>query len=172
MCGQQLWILSGTSSSIRTKLWWNSHLMVLFQNCVRQSCSPTKMAAAVQLHCYWKQLSVRWHLADVWTTIMVYCRVCGYWVNDHIIVNNAVTKDQRLPGACNHLILIRRKTWPPMAIFVSDWLKIYKYSLTYRSKWFGRRTLTHDKSSHGLWPGELIKTRGLLETESLTRLFM
>ena len=21
----------------------------------------------------------------------------------------------------------------------------------------GRRTLTHDKSSHGLWPGELIK---------------
>jgi hypothetical protein len=23
----------------------------------------------------------------------------------------------------------------------------------------GRRTLTHDKSSHGLWPGEL-KTRG------------
>jgi hypothetical protein len=24
-------ILSGTSSSIRTKLWWNSHLMVLFQ---------------------------------------------------------------------------------------------------------------------------------------------
>ena len=30
-------ILSGTSSSIRTKLWWNSHWMVLFQNCVRQS---------------------------------------------------------------------------------------------------------------------------------------
>ena len=29
-------ILSGTSSSIRTKLWWNSHWMVLFQNCVRQ----------------------------------------------------------------------------------------------------------------------------------------
>jgi hypothetical protein len=26
--------------------------MVLFQNCVRQSCSPTKMAAAMQLRCY------------------------------------------------------------------------------------------------------------------------
>jgi hypothetical protein len=38
-------ILSGASSSIRTKLWWNSHWMILFQNCVRQSRSPTKMAA-------------------------------------------------------------------------------------------------------------------------------
>jgi hypothetical protein len=50
------YILSGTSSSIRTKLWWNSHWMVLFQNCVRQSRSPTKMATTVQLRCYWKQL--------------------------------------------------------------------------------------------------------------------
>jgi hypothetical protein len=53
-------ILSGTSSSIRTKLWWNSHWMVLFQNCVRQSRSPTKMATTVQLRCYWKQLWSRW----------------------------------------------------------------------------------------------------------------
>ena len=29
--------------------------MVLFQNCVRQSHSPTKMATTVQLRCYWKQ---------------------------------------------------------------------------------------------------------------------
>jgi hypothetical protein len=34
--------------------------MVLFQNCVRQSCSPTKMATTVQLRCYWKQLWSRW----------------------------------------------------------------------------------------------------------------
>jgi hypothetical protein len=34
--------------------------MVLFQNCVRQSRSPTKMATTVQLHCYWKQLWSRW----------------------------------------------------------------------------------------------------------------
>jgi hypothetical protein len=33
---------TGTSSSIRTKLWWNSHWIVLFQNCVWQSRSPTK----------------------------------------------------------------------------------------------------------------------------------
>jgi hypothetical protein len=45
-------ILSGTSSSIRTKLGWNSHWMDLFQNCVWQSRSPTKMAATVQLRCY------------------------------------------------------------------------------------------------------------------------
>ena len=32
-------ILSGTSSSIRTKLWRNSHWIFLFQNCVRQSRS-------------------------------------------------------------------------------------------------------------------------------------
>jgi hypothetical protein len=53
-------ILSGTSSSIRTKRWWNSHWMVLFQNCVRQLRSPTKMAATVQFRCYWKQLWSRW----------------------------------------------------------------------------------------------------------------
>ena len=34
--------------------------MVLFQNCVWQSCSPTKMAATEQLRCYWKQLWSRW----------------------------------------------------------------------------------------------------------------
>jgi hypothetical protein len=34
--------------------------MVLFQNCVRQSRSPTMMAATVQLRCYWKQLWSRW----------------------------------------------------------------------------------------------------------------
>jgi hypothetical protein len=42
-------ILSGTSCSIKTKLWWNSHWMVFFQNCVRQSRSPTKTAATVDL---------------------------------------------------------------------------------------------------------------------------
>jgi hypothetical protein len=34
--------------------------MVLFQNCVRQSRSPTQMAATVQLRCYWKQFWSRW----------------------------------------------------------------------------------------------------------------
>jgi hypothetical protein len=63
-------ILSGTGSSIRTKLWWNSHLMVLFQNCVQQSCSPTKMAAAVQLRCYWKQLWSRWAITGSWEPLV------------------------------------------------------------------------------------------------------
>jgi hypothetical protein len=58
--------LSGTSSSIRTKLWWNSHWMVLFQNCARQSRSPTKMAATVPLRCYWKQLWSMWASTGSW----------------------------------------------------------------------------------------------------------
>jgi hypothetical protein len=41
--------LSETICSIRTKFWWNSHWMVLFQNCVWQSHSLTKMATTVQL---------------------------------------------------------------------------------------------------------------------------
>jgi hypothetical protein len=40
--------------NLRTKLWWNSHWMVLFQKCVRKSRSPTKMATTVLLRCYWK----------------------------------------------------------------------------------------------------------------------
>jgi hypothetical protein len=64
--------LSGTSSPIRTKLWWNSHRMVLFQNCVRQSRSPTKMAATVQLRCYWKQLWSRWAITGSWEPLFVF----------------------------------------------------------------------------------------------------
>ena len=61
----------GTSSSIKTKLWWNSHWMVLFQNGVRQLCSPAKMAATVQLHCYWKQLWSRWAITGSWEPLVV-----------------------------------------------------------------------------------------------------
>ena len=67
-------ILSGTSGSIRTKLWWNSHWNsldgIVFQNCVRQSCSPTKMAATVQLCCYWKQLWSRWTITGSWDPLV------------------------------------------------------------------------------------------------------
>ena len=69
-------ILSGTSSSIRTKLWWNSHWMVLFQNCVWQSHSSTKMAATVQLRCYWKQLWSRWAITGSWEPLVnIYYRI-------------------------------------------------------------------------------------------------
>jgi hypothetical protein len=41
--------LSGTSCSIGTKLWLNSHWMVLFQNCVWWSRPLTKIAAQLNL---------------------------------------------------------------------------------------------------------------------------
>ena len=63
--------MSGTSSSIRTKVWWNSHWMILFQNCVRQSRSPTKMATAVQLRCYWKQFWSRWAITGSWEPLVL-----------------------------------------------------------------------------------------------------
>jgi hypothetical protein len=72
-------MLSGSSSSIRTKLWWNSHLMVLFQNCVWQSHSPTKMAATGQLHCYWKQFWCRWAITGFWEPLVLYCIVLKVW---------------------------------------------------------------------------------------------
>jgi hypothetical protein len=59
-----------TSSSIRTKLWWNSHWMVLFHNCVQQSRSPTKMATTVKLRCYWKQLWSRWAITCSWEPLV------------------------------------------------------------------------------------------------------
>jgi hypothetical protein len=63
-------ILSGTSSSIKTKLRWNSHWMVLLQNGFRQLRSPTKMAATVQLRCYWKQLWSRWAITGSWEPLV------------------------------------------------------------------------------------------------------
>ena len=82
--------MSGTSSSIRTKLWWNSHWMVLFQNCVRQSRSPTKMATTVQLCCYWKQLWSRWAITGSWEPLVFAMLgdidlIFGIWVyNDEL----------------------------------------------------------------------------------------
>ena len=52
--------------------------MVLFQNCVRQSCSPTKMAAAVQLRCYWKQLWSRWVITGSWEPLVPFTTFCNF----------------------------------------------------------------------------------------------
>ena len=62
--------MSGTSSSIRTKLWWNSHWLVLYQNCVQQSRSSTKMATTVRLRCYWKQIWSRWAITGSWEPLV------------------------------------------------------------------------------------------------------
>ena len=47
--------------------------MVLFQNCVQQSRSPTKMAATVQLRCYWNQLWSRWAITCSWEPLVFVC---------------------------------------------------------------------------------------------------
>ena len=73
--------MSGTSSSIKTKLRWNSHWMVLFQNGVRQLCSPAKMAATVQLRCYWKQLWSRWAITGSWEPLVFkFVKICNSFV--------------------------------------------------------------------------------------------
>jgi hypothetical protein len=41
--------LSETICSIRTQFWWNSHWMVLFQNCVHRFGPSTKMASTAEL---------------------------------------------------------------------------------------------------------------------------
>jgi hypothetical protein len=41
--------LSHTICSIRTKCWWNSHWMVLFQKCVRRFGPSIKMAPTAEL---------------------------------------------------------------------------------------------------------------------------
>jgi hypothetical protein len=46
------------------------YVMVLFQICVRQSCSPTKMATTVQLRCYWKCLWSRWAITGSWEPLV------------------------------------------------------------------------------------------------------
>ena len=45
--------------------------MVLLQNDVRQLRSPTKMAATVQLRCYWKQLWSRWAITGSWEPLVL-----------------------------------------------------------------------------------------------------
>jgi hypothetical protein len=57
--------------SIRTKFWWNSHWMVLFQKCVRWFRPSTKMAPTAELSLTWdpmgnshKNLLLRNHWAN------------------------------------------------------------------------------------------------------------
>ena len=45
--------------------------MVLFLNGVRQLRSPAKMAATVQLRCYWKQLWSRWAITGSWEPLVL-----------------------------------------------------------------------------------------------------
>ena len=45
---------SETICSIRTKFWWNSHWMVLFQKCVRRFGPSTKMALTAELSLTWE----------------------------------------------------------------------------------------------------------------------
>jgi hypothetical protein len=58
--GRTLWeipikiFLSETICSIRTKFWWNSHWMVLFQKCVRRFGPSTKMACEFPIGSYVK----------------------------------------------------------------------------------------------------------------------
>jgi hypothetical protein len=55
------------------KMWRGDRLpltQVLFQNCVRQSRSPTKMTTTVQLRCYWKQLWSRWAITGSWEPLV------------------------------------------------------------------------------------------------------
>ena len=73
--------MSGTSSSIKTKLWWNSHWMVLFQNGVRQLRSPDRMATTVQLRCYWKQLWSRWAITGSWEPLVNWLESFWNYVN-------------------------------------------------------------------------------------------
>jgi hypothetical protein len=44
-----IFFLSETICSIRTKFWWNSHWIVLFQKCVRRFGPSTKMAPTAEL---------------------------------------------------------------------------------------------------------------------------
>jgi hypothetical protein len=87
-------LLVWKSSSIRTKLWWNSHWIVLFQNCVWQSRSPTKMAVTVQLRCYWKQLWSRWAITGSWEPL-VYIRInneCTSGTHQNDIIQGSLCK--------------------------------------------------------------------------------
>ena len=84
--------MSGTSSSIKTKLWWNSQWMVLFQNCVRQLRSPAKMATTVQLCCYWKQLWSRWAITGSWEPLVL------FWNDVSFVPVRVLHKDEQILG--------------------------------------------------------------------------
>jgi hypothetical protein len=57
--------------------------MDLFQNGVRQLRSPAKMAATVQLRCYWKQLWSRWAITGSWEPLIYSITTVALVLKDH-----------------------------------------------------------------------------------------
>jgi hypothetical protein len=100
-----------------------SHWMVLFQNCVRQSRSHTKMATTVQLRCYWKQLWSRWAITGsceplvcikVWFQTRRF--VCEFPRGSYVKLSSAV--GAILVEGPNRPTQFWKRTWPPQCSFI------------------------------------------------------
>jgi hypothetical protein len=93
--------------------------MVLFQNCVRQSCSPTKMADTVQLRCYWKQLWSRWAITGSWEPLVFIQTRRFLWefpIGSYVKLSSAVAAS--LVGG----LKCRTQFWIISVKFGWDWL--------------------------------------------------
>jgi hypothetical protein len=88
--------------------------MILVQNCVRQSRSPTKMAATVQLRCYWKQLWSKWAITGSWEPlVLVYSNIeyifqtrrflCEFPIGSCVKLNTAVQPSWSEGGTTRHI---------------------------------------------------------------------
>ena len=111
--------MSGTSSSIRTKLWWKSHWMVLFQNCFWQSHSPTKMATTVQLRCYWKQLWSRWAITGSWEPLVYLTWTKAMWA--FAITWRPSVRQSVVRRKLSHLNLLLWNRWTKLNLTWQGW---------------------------------------------------
>jgi hypothetical protein len=75
--------------------------MVLFQNCVWQLRSPTKMAAIVQFRCYWKQLWSRWSITGSWEPLVVRF-LCEFPIGSYVNLSSAVQPSWSVGGTTRH----------------------------------------------------------------------
>jgi hypothetical protein len=109
--------------------------MVLFQNCVRQSRSSTKMATTVQLRCYWKQLWSRWVITGSWEPLVCWwcCNVLtsnqDLWlVGDKMYRDPCCTeKNMFYPKVC--IIQLLKVAWYRVIALITLYFFMYDTSI-------------------------------------------
>jgi hypothetical protein len=74
-------------------------------DCVRQSHSPTKMAATVQLHCYWKQLWSRWAITGSWEPLVVWPLWCLSFFDQSLVPIEQLVPDKKIFMWISHRFL-------------------------------------------------------------------
>jgi hypothetical protein len=95
--------LSETICSIRTKFWWNSHWMALFQKCVRRFGPSTKMAPTAELSLTYMTL---WEIhIKIFLSRTSWKRAIQWLFHQNLVLIEQMVSDKKIFMGISHRVL-------------------------------------------------------------------